>query len=504
MRIEAGWNFGMMRVMPTCSNLTRLAKKRGRWLFSVACFWMMSLSLGAAEWTWTWHATGEEAPKAEICPLQYGKLWAYAVEIDDGPKWIRTFAAPFLAQYHFSDAPPGVSGGKPCPFVGSAAVIVGSVGAYDGILRWEDVNKLVESGWGVMNHSFDHRANHWGGPSKLLTSREAREDAFWSQSVLAAHLAGGRAPTGAVYANGYVGYNQDGALEAAGIAMATRVNASSPRDVYSPDVRWMDFPRSYLDENVWSNAWNKGLTLADFPLSTNGSPSTNSLVIDFTHEISSVAGSPNQERWCARLQTIASRWGLEGSDTLWCAPTAEVADYVRAAAIAKVRISPGRLTVSLPDEMPGSALTLRLTGMGAGNPPPAPEGASVYRRGNELFVTTPRIGARGAVPPQPNVKCIYDGPAVSITLPKATPIAGVILRLSGNPPASVPCELAIQTDKGARVFARLEIPAGWVVGSQLCPIAPSEPPIVGTGIVVHASDPVKTMSVWAVEETPPQ
>jgi hypothetical protein len=69
--------------------------------------------LSAAEWTWAWTlAPGDKVSTAEICTFKYGKTWAYAVEIDDGPKWVRTFAAPFLAGYHYTDAPPGVPGGS--------------------------------------------------------------------------------------------------------------------------------------------------------------------------------------------------------------------------------------------------------------------------------------------------------------------------------------------------------------------------------------------------------
>jgi hypothetical protein len=106
----------------------------------------------AAEWTWDWTtAPGEKSPTAEICSLKYGKRWAYAVEIDDGPKWVASFATKFLAEYHYADAPPGESGGAPKPFVGSAAVIVGATGNNDAVLDWKDLESLLAAGWGVMS-----------------------------------------------------------------------------------------------------------------------------------------------------------------------------------------------------------------------------------------------------------------------------------------------------------------------------------------------------------------
>ncbi|MFI5379103.1 MAG: hypothetical protein ACHRHE_07400, partial [Tepidisphaerales bacterium] len=65
---------------------------------SIISLWLVSISASAAEWTWTWQpGPGDKTPTAEICTFKYAKSWAYAVEIDDGPKWVRPFAMPFLA-----------------------------------------------------------------------------------------------------------------------------------------------------------------------------------------------------------------------------------------------------------------------------------------------------------------------------------------------------------------------------------------------------------------------
>ena len=470
----------------------------GRVLWLAAALFAGDLS--AAEWTWTWTpAPGDRVPTAEVCTFKYGKVWAYAVEIDDGPKWARSFAAPFLAEHHYTDAPPGVAGGHQRPFVGAAAVIVGVVGNNDTALNWEDLKALLEAGWGVMNHSFDHRANGWSGPAALLSEAQAREDAFWSQAILAARLPGRRAPTGAVYANGYTGYNQHGALAACGIGIATRVGGSSPRDVLGPKVNWMDFTRSYLDEKVWSNEWNKSQPMADFPGADQGGPATNSLVIDFTHVIESKPGSVNQERWRARLKTIEDRWGAGGADTLWCAPTAEVADYVRAGKAAKVTVASGKLVVLLADNLPGSALTLRLSGIGAQAAVEAPVGGALYRQGNTLVLTSPRIGLWGAAPSAPRLKCVYEGPAKSVEFGKPCAVAGVTLRVFGNPASALPYRLAVRTAGGEQVFAERTVGPGWVVGGQLCPIVPNRPAITGTGLVVSGAEPLKAMTVWAID-----
>lgn len=481
--------------------IARNTRRRMIRVCTALAFLACAASLLAAEWTWTWPpAPGDPAPMAAVCPLKYGKVWAYAVEIDDGPKWVSTFAVPFLAQYRYTDAPPGVKSGTTRPFVGSVSAIVGATGNNDSALNWGELNALIDAGWGVMNHSYDHHANHWSGPAAMLSAPQAREDAYWSQSLFAAHLRGGRVPTGAVYANGYTDYNLNNALSDYGIGIATRVGGSSTRDVTSPDVKWMDFTRSYLDETVWSNEWNKSQPMADFPNADKDGPATNNLVIDFTHVIEQTPGSANQERWRTRLKTIESRWAAGGADTLWCAPTAEVADYVRAAKAAKVTIGAGRLSVALPDNIPGSAITLRVTGIGAKAELRAPEGGALYRHGDVVVVTTPRIGLWGAPRPSPRLKCVYEGPAVTVDFPKPVAIAGVTLRVFGNPAAAVPYRLAVRTAAGEKEFARRSVGPGWVVGSQLCPIVPSGPPIIGTAIEVEAADPVKSMTVWAVED----
>jgi hypothetical protein len=191
-----------------------------------------ALTLTAADWSWSWRpAAGAAVPQAEICPFKYGKQWSYAIEIDDGPKWAATFAVPFLAEYTYTDAPPGVAGGKMRPFVGGLAVIVNAVGANDTIVTWDDFKAMTAAGWGVLNHSLSHSGRSWGDESGRLTDEQIREDGFWSQALIAYGLGTGRAPTGYVYANGYVDYNRGGTLDRLGLRVATRVGGKTPADI---------------------------------------------------------------------------------------------------------------------------------------------------------------------------------------------------------------------------------------------------------------------------------
>ncbi|HWH70911.1 MAG TPA: hypothetical protein VNT26_16095, partial [Candidatus Sulfotelmatobacter sp.] len=89
----------------------------------------------------------------------------------------------------------------------------------------------------------------------------------------------------------------------------------------------------------------------------------------------------------------------------------------------------------------------------------------------------------------------------SIDFPGPVAIAGVTLRVSGNPPSALPYQLAVRTAKGEQVFARRTIGPGWVTGAQLCPIVPTSSPILGTGIVLSGAEPLQGMTVWAIDES---
>ena len=162
----------------------------------------------AAEWKYAWKIpSAQPALSATVCPFLYGKNWGYAFEIDDGPVEVRTFTAGFFAGYQWNDAPPGVSGGRDHPIVGSVAVIGCAVGANSTLLSWDQIKELIDMGWGVANHSYYHLGHTWGDPPRLLSREELREDLFWSQAMIGRKTGLGRAPTHMVYPNGYPAYS---------------------------------------------------------------------------------------------------------------------------------------------------------------------------------------------------------------------------------------------------------------------------------------------------------
>src|SRR4028118_1471349 len=105
----------------------------------------------AARWQYQWTlAAGQSTPQVEVTPLKYGKSWAYAVEIDDGPSSTLTVSQPLLARYQWNDAPPGVTGGTSRPFVGAAAIVLGGIHVGKPTnLDLEQIAQLKKNGWSM-------------------------------------------------------------------------------------------------------------------------------------------------------------------------------------------------------------------------------------------------------------------------------------------------------------------------------------------------------------------
>lgn len=459
-----------------------------------------SLALVGAEWSWTWKATGA-APRAEMCPFKYGKQWAYAIEIDDGPKWARAFAVPFLAEYTYTDAPPGISGGKPRPFVGGLAVIVNAVGANE-IVNWDDLKAMTVAGWGVINHSLSHSGRSWGDEAGRLSDDQIKEDGFWSQALIAHGMGSHRAPTAYVYANGYVDYNRGGTLAGLGLRIATRVGGQTPADVTMGEINWLDYGRNYLDEGPWSRD-QKGEPMSGIPVLDGDGP-VNRFVIDFTHGIEQKPDTANHQRWRTRLKTISERWGAAGKDNLWCAPTGAIADYLRAARSAKVVAGRGKLTVTIPDDIPGTALTIRLSGIPEKAPLTAPPGGVLHRQGDTVWVTTPLIGEAGTPSPLPGLRQVYAGPPGEIKLDKACDVAGVAVQIGHELPFKFSYRIMLQTPTGERQLVEKRMPAGWFVGTNFHGVLPNAAPITATGVTLLPQPGIKKVVVWAVDAAAPK
>ena len=461
-----------------------------------ACACVVPALAQAAEWSWQWPAgaAGDAAPQVEVCPYLYGKEWAYAVEIDDGPVLVRDIAQPLFAKQHFSDAPPGVSGGKALPFVGGVSVMVVRVGGNNTFLSWDDLRKLQGQGWGIINHSYYHKGRTWGEPPEILSAGQVRDDLFWSQAVIAEEM-GGRPPTHFVYPNGYMGYAEY--LGEFGMHSGTRVGGSSVRFPYAPEAKPLDATRSYLDEGNWKK-WGNAEALWDFP--AKDGPAPGEMVIDFTHGIDK-PGTENHTRWEKRLDFIGQTYGTAGKDSIWCAPSGEIFDYVNARKQAKVSVTGSGIRVSVPDSLAGSRLTLKASKL-QGDLGELPEGTVAYRQADTVWITTPVIGQAGAAPVAPAVKRVYAGPAQSTALEKPSKIAAIRLLQQGGAAAGNELKIVARTPDGQEVSLitpeQKTLADGWGIW-HLYSLVPNREAVMADRVEITADPSVRQMEIWVTE-----
>lgn len=457
-------------------------------------------SLRAADWTWQWNlGIKSDQVKVDIAPFQYGKQWAYSIEIDDGPASTLTVVEPLIKQFYYTDAPVGISGGKLMRFEGGMAIIVSSVQdkgnlGERGRLGWDNLHTLLADGWGLISHSYYHKGRSWGKPPEILSAEQFREDFFWSQSIFAAELTDGRAPTHLVYPNGYTDYSKH--FKEFGLISGSLVSGGPANPVYKPGFNMHRLTRTYLDEGYWKNG-GKAEPMFGFP--KNGPEADQLLFIDFTHGISADQNSDNYKRWKERLSTIADTYAAKGKDNVWVAPTGDVVDYVTARKTASVKLEDGTLSVSLPETGPGSRLTLHLSNLPAGAKLAAPQGAIVYQKGTEAWITTPMIGLWGTAAPLPHVKRYYAGEVKDLSFDKPLPIAAVRLFYTSPPPKDF--QFLVEADGKSLVPSDFKNPTGaWNIW-QLFAVVPNQPAIVARTLKVKPlKGSLQRMEVWVVDE----
>jgi hypothetical protein len=424
----------------------------------------------------------------EVAPLKYGKRWAYAVEIDDGPVSTLTVSQPLLAEFRFTDAPPGIPGGKMLPFVGGAAVIALRTGTLNqAFLNWEQLRQLQRNGWELLSHSYWHSGYGWD-PKGALTADQLRDEIYWSQTIFAAELGDGRGPTHLVLPNGYTAYTPY--LSEYGLRSASRVGGK-PNRLTSADMSFTDMDRNYLDESVWSKS---GDPLAGIP----DSPAAGNFIIDFTHGMEADPASANYRRWRERLGSIAARFGHRGDDSVWCAPTSEVVAYTFAAKSAKLESRSGKISLHLPANLPGTPLTLHLSDLPETARIAAPPGGTLHRRGTEAWVTTPRIGHPGTPAPLPHLRCVYRGPVRPVTLSVPERVAGVRVLQQGKPKEGFILGLSLLSPN-RQPFPLEDGKIGTNWGAWLLyPIVPNRPPVLTKTIQINEDPSLSQMEVWAV------
>ncbi|MEI6035201.1 MAG: polysaccharide deacetylase family protein [Verrucomicrobiae bacterium] len=457
---------------------------------------LLAQSAGAATWSYSWPPSKSESEvRASVCPLKYDKKWAYAIELDDGTVPTGTFAPDFFAEFQYTDAAPGVGKGQRKPVVGSLALFPYRVGANITYVNFDQVREICGKGWAVANHSYSHKGKTYGDVPEILTPEQIKDELFWSQAVFAHEL--GHAPTHFVYPNGYTAYADS--LGAVGIASASSVGGKGGISLVKMGDSFLSIPRCYLDEGAWTNSFRKGNPMDGIPAA---GPAAGDLIIDFTHNLSPDPGSANQKRWRERLGTLAAKFGADGTDEFWSAPTQDIIAYWRAAKVAEAQLAPGKLSVSLPDSLPGTPLTIRLDGVPAETNIPSPPGGSICRKDSTVWITTPVIGAPGAAALTPPVKQIYKGPpAPTIPLDSPRRIAAVRVRQHGNPTPDRQLNVNITLPDGSiQKFSEQTQPDGFISGTHVFSSVPNREAPLAKSVEITTDPSIKEVEIWAADD----
>jgi len=268
--------------------------------------------------------------------LKYNKEFAYSFILDDGlvsaykvalPLFQGGLISPPYTDEWLSDQ--GGNGsiskglfysdgcGHRIPFRASIAInahkIENDTLAHRGFLSWNEVRTLYHSGWGIMNHGFDHKTQKGSDFKKEI---QLNQEAIQAQLGIETHyfiVPGGEGEWN--YQNQYTNLAfEQGFTAVGGNTGEAILNISPP---FKPEQ--FVYSRFFLNDK-------KGKIK---PLK-NSKKST--LIHAFTH------GVGNQNLWgisCTFPQfsqymvSLESHFGIKGKDNIWMAPTEEIVDYIR-------------------------------------------------------------------------------------------------------------------------------------------------------------------------------
>jgi len=276
-----------------------------------------------------------------------------------------------------------------------------------------------------------------------------------------------------------------------GLRSASRVGGRT-RSLTIPDDNYLDLDRNYLDESVWKQS---GDALVGFPKT----PKDGDLIIDFTHGMDADPQSANHKRWKERLESIASRYGAAGDNSMWCAPTPDIISYSNAAKSATVLSERGRIVVRVPASLPSASLTIKLSGLVVDSKFPTPAGGTLYRKDGEAWITAPVLGSPDLRPPLPHLKRIYEGPVQNASWPKAEQIACVRLLQHGAPQPGFKLKIDLLARSGVRTALTNDtLKENWGAW-QLFPTIPNRPAVIANSVEINTDPALHKMEVWAVD-----
>lgn len=476
--------------------------------FSRACLTAVLMPIGLrAESAWRWECPALAAVTESVTvePVKFGKSWAYALEFDDGGTFARDIAEPMLEKFHFTDAPPGVPGGRSLPFVAGVALYpLVQDGENGTLLTWEQIRGLRAKGWGVSNHSYWHTGNHWE-PKDFLDEAQMRRELFWSQAVLSHFLSGGKEICRRfVYPSGDFHYGPllaEFGLNTTPVALKNGNSLTAPAAAFDAENKFHTTNRSNMDAGAWDK--RGGDDMDSFP---RPRPEPGDFVLDFTHGMGK-AGEANVARWERRLGRIAADFGAAGDDSVWCGSAAEIVAYHAVATKARAGSDKNGIFVEVPEGAFKTPLTLRVK---LAKPldllPAAPSGAIVYRQGDELWITTPPLGD-DSTPAFLRATPVHEAPFQDkIIFGNPVRLAGVRILQQGDPGAGFVPEISWVAKDGTTGRVPVENILRWVPTKSrwgnwiLFPVVPDQPAPEIVELNLKPSPAFKRVEVWATEK----
>lgn len=275
-----------------------------------------------------------EEVQVSFAPLKYNKDFAFSFTIDDGKYDAYAYAFKLLNGGQVEETNETFDGlfftdgkGNQIPFRASTAWNSVSSSFIDihydtpAYMTWDQLQELIDGGWGVMNHSYSHAA--YSGTDYDLQISE-------NQKAVKEHT--GYEMSHFVIPSGDLDYIEP-AFEAGMQAVySNKIDFSGYNkgiDVDAPfDTHQLKIYRRYVTDDLYntSNIMDGIMEAAD--KSQNGN---HIWWHDFTHRVIPTAtnGSLIWGTFKYYMQQVSALYGSEGSDRIWFAPSLDVLNYLK-------------------------------------------------------------------------------------------------------------------------------------------------------------------------------
>lgn len=311
------------------------------------CFANDSDSLKSKTITFKIKLKSADEVKIKPAPLKFNKHFAYSFTLDDGYRSAYLTAFPLLNggkisnpdknEWKIDQGGDGTASkglfysdgvGNKIPFKLALAINGGAIRdlpANRGHLSWPEIKEMYNAGWDVLNHGFHHATKH--GTNYLTEVTENTTSIKQNLDFTMAHFV---VPGGEGDEKYYLEYEKE-ALKNGNFSVASYTGVGPVFKVDSKvNLDKMISARTFVQSSKDSTSFKT----MDRYLKTLDSivKQPNTLWFnEFTH------GTGNGNLWNLSMRfpdfkyymtTLADKYGVKGSDTIWMAPWQEVYEYI--------------------------------------------------------------------------------------------------------------------------------------------------------------------------------